>query len=206
MKKTIIVLWVLFGLGFIVINSFAGETTTEMINNWKKSASEGSPYTPFYLGYSYKNGQGVKKNLKESFRWFSIGAERGDMQAALELANMYMDGKVVKKNDNKAIDLYVKIGKSDTWHAPIARIKLLLYARNYSIGGEGVTPNKIRAKEIFKRLFEVEQFLMDKGSKEMHESVDRANSAIDNVMAILNNMSNEEKDEVLLKLKKESIK
>jgi hypothetical protein len=81
-----------------------------------------------------------------------------------------------------------------------------LYARNYSIGGEGITPNKIRAKEIFKRLFEVEQFLMDKGSKEMHESVDRANSAIDNVMAILNNMSNEEKDEVLLKLKKESIK
>jgi len=179
----------IFALGLICLVllitaslSHAEGTTAEMIQSWKDRAKQGDAYAPFQLGVSYQNGQGVKKNLVEAAKWYQIGAERGDLHAALTLADMYLKGEGVQQNEEKAIELYTKVGKSVGWYAPIARANLLVLARNYSLGGEGVKPNKTKAHAIFKRLFEIETALMDKGQAEMDKSIQKANEAADTIM------------------------
>ena len=162
--------------------SGAEGTTAQMIQSWKDKSNQGDVYAPFQLGFSYQKGQGVKKNLVEAAKWYQLGAERGDFHAALTLADMYRKGEGVQQNEEKAIEWYVKVGKSNGWDAPIARANLLVLARNYSLGGEGVKPNKTKAQALFKRLFEIEMALIERGEAEMNESVQKFNEAADTII------------------------
>jgi len=182
MRKVILLGLICWLILFTASLSHAEGTTTEMIQLWKDRAKQGDAFAPFQLGVSYQNGQGVKKNLDEAAKWYQIGAERGDLHAALTLADMYRKGEGVQQNENKAIGLYTKVGKSVGWYAPLARASLLVLARNYSLGGEGVKPNKAKAQALFKRLFEIEMALMDKGQAEMDESVKKFNEAADDII------------------------
>lgn len=173
-----LVCWMLL---FIPALSFAEGTTAGMIQLWKDRANKGSALAPFSLGYCYQHGEGVEKNLVEAAKWYSIGAERGDFQAALELAGMYLEGQGVQRNEEKAIEWYVKIGKSDGEVASMARTKLLVLARNYSLGDQGVKPNKTKARSLFERLFEVEIALMKRCQAQINESVDKFNQAMDTI-------------------------
>jgi len=168
--------------------SHAEGTTAEMIQSWKDKAKQGDAYAPFYLGASYQDGQSAKKNLVEAAKWYQLGAERGDLRAALTLADMYRKGEGVQQNEEKAIEWYVKVGKSVGWLAPQARVNLLLLARNYSLGGDGVKPNKAKAHALFKRLFEIETALMDKGQAELDESVKKFNQAADTIKNMPNDV------------------
>jgi len=178
-----LILWLICWL-ILSVPSLSGAegTTSEMIKSWKDKSNQGDAYAPFQLGFSYQKGQGVKKNLVEAAKWYQLGAERGDFHAALTLADMYLKGEGVQQNEEKAIEWYVKVGESDGWYAPVARAHLLVLARNYSLGGEGVKPNKTKAHAIFKRLFEIETALMDKGQAEMDKSIQKANEAADTIM------------------------
>ena len=143
--------------------SLAHDTTAAMMQSWKDRAKHGSATAPFQLGWSYAHGQGVEKNQVEAARWYRLGAERGDFQAALELADMYLEGVGVEKNEAKAIEWYVKVGKSESICAAMGRANLLMLARNYSLGGHGVGPDKTKASALFDRLFEVEKVIMNRG-------------------------------------------
>jgi TPR repeat protein len=189
----------LLGLGLIFclilfIPSFSGAegTTAQMIQSWKDKSNQGDVYAPFQLGFSYQKGQGVKKNLVEAAKWYQLGAERGDFHAALTLADMYRKGEGVQQNEEKAIEWYVKVGKSNGWDAPIARANLLVLVRNYSLGGEGINPNKTKAQALFKRLFEVEMALIERGEAEMNESIQKVTDAADTI----NNIPKEVFDEL----------
>ncbi len=177
---------------FIPSLSRAEGATAEMIQSWKDKVNQGDAYAPFQLGFCYQHGEGVKKNLVEAAKWYRLGAERGDFYAALTLADMYLKGEGVQQNEEKAIEWYVRVGRSGGWLAPMARVNLLALARNYSLGGEGVEPNKTKAHAIFQRLFEVEMALMERGRAEMNESVQKLNEAADTIM----NMPKDEFDEL----------
>src|SRR3989442_1075837 len=105
----VLIYWMIFLMPSL---SLAEGTTTD-IQQWEDAANHGSVFAPFQLGYSYQHGQGVKKNMVEAAKWYSLGADRGDLQAALVLAGMYLRGEGVQTNEGKAIDLYVTIGKSN---------------------------------------------------------------------------------------------
>ena len=163
-----------------------------MIQSWKDKSNQGDAYAPFQLGFSYQNGQGVKKNLVEAAKWYLLAAERGDLNAALTLADRYRNGEGVQQNEDNAIEWYVKVGKSDGWDAPIARATLLVLARNYSLSGEGVKPNKTKAHALFKCLLEVEMALIERGQAQMNESFQKFNEAADTI----NNMPKDVFDEL----------
>ncbi len=164
--------------------SHTDDKTTEMNQSLKDRANLGDANAAFQIGYSYEKGQGVKKNLVEAVKWYRMGAEKGDMQAALNLAGIYLKGVGVKKNEEKAIELYVQVGKSETWYAPLARTSLLILAKDYSLGGEALKPNKDKAHELFERLFEVETANIDRGEAQMNEAVDKFNNATNVLLKI----------------------
>lgn len=170
---------------FIPSPFLAGGTTAEMIHSWKEQTAHGDAYAPFNLGHSYQEGQGVERNLGEAAKWYRLGAERGDLLAALNLAHMYLTGEGVQKNEGEAIEWYVKVGKSDTWFAPSARANLLVLARNYSLGDQGVKPDQTKARALFKRLLEIEVALAERGKSQMDQSVWKANRAADNILKII---------------------
>ena len=154
MRLTLPIAGLVLGAMLLVpFNSFAQSTTAATIQSWKDSAKRGSVIGPYSLGYSYEHGQGVKQDLAEAVKWYSVGAERGDLQAALQLANMYLNGRGIRKDESKAIEWFVKIGQSESWFAPLARAHLLLLARNYSLGGQGIKPDMAKAHALFEHLY-----------------------------------------------------
>ena len=180
--RCVLGLGLIFWIVLFIPSLFGAEgTTDQMIQSWKDKSNQGDVYAPFQLGFSYEKGQGVKKNVVEAAKWYQFGAERGDFHAALTLADMYRKGEGVQQNEEKAIEWYVKVGKSDGWNAPMARVNLLILARNYSLGGKGVKPNKTKAQALFKHLFEVEMALIERGQSQMNESVQKFNEAADTI-------------------------
>lgn len=67
-------------------------------------------------GWKFLVGKGVKKDLSEAFKWFSLAAESGNMEAQSVLALMYEKGNGVDADKSKAIYWYgvaAKQGESD---------------------------------------------------------------------------------------------
>jgi TPR repeat protein len=58
-----------------------------------------------WLGAVYKNGMGVKANGEEALRWSKRGAELGSGASAQNIAEMYSDGKFLKR-DTKQVDAW----------------------------------------------------------------------------------------------------
>ncbi|KAF7731977.1 ERAD-associated protein [Apophysomyces ossiformis] len=63
------------------------------------------------LGRMYWRGEGVEPNVNEAHRWFEVGSELGNPVALNGLGMMYLDGIVVPKNRDKAIE-YFKLAAS----------------------------------------------------------------------------------------------
>ena len=172
--KRVLIFGLVFGAFFFQVCSSFAISDTEFIRVEKDRANKGSALAAYQLGYVYQNGKGVKQDLIEAAYWYQMGAEKGDLLAALQLADMYRKGEGVQKNEQKAIDLYVKVGKGEGEIAAIGRLNLLSLARDYSIGGEGVKPNKKEARALFSRLFEIEQSIMQRGQAQMEQSANKA--------------------------------
>ncbi len=58
----------------------------------------------------YRLGNGVQKNDEESAKWYKLSAD-GGFSASVNLANIYADGKGVKKDIKKAVSLYKDAAK-----------------------------------------------------------------------------------------------
>jgi len=179
-----LICWIIFSTAS---PSLSQNTTAAMIQSWKDRANQGSAFAPFQLGHSYAHGQGVEKNLVEAARWYRLGAERGDFQAALMLADIYLQGIGVEKNETKAVELYVKVGKSESICASMGRLSLLMLAAKYSLGGQGVEPDKTQARALFERLFEVESVIMDRDKAKMDESSEKFDEALDTIRKMMPN-------------------
>ena len=177
-----LICWIIFSTAS---PSLSQDTTAAMIQSWKDRANQGSAFAPFQLGHSYAHGQGVEKNLVEAARWYRLGAERGDFQAALMLADMYLKGVGVDKNEAEAIKWYVEVGKSESICAAMGRLSLLMLAAKYSLGGQGVEPDKTQARALFDRLFEVESAIMDREQAKIQKSSEKFDEALDTIKKMM---------------------
>jgi len=69
-------------------------------------AARGDQVAQYQLAVLYRNGQGVKANPKEAFRWMKKSALQGYNRAQFSLGVFYEEGVGVKKNNQEAILWY----------------------------------------------------------------------------------------------------
>lgn len=62
----------------------------------------------YQLGRLFQNGDGVPKNLRESYKWFLEAAGRGHCDAMYQLGLCYQFGHGITKDIEKAASLYAK--------------------------------------------------------------------------------------------------
>ena len=72
--------------------------------SWYKKAYQNNHYeAAYYLGFIYQTIDEVK-NLEEAIKWYEIAVEYNNGRAAYNLAYLYLDGSVVAKDNDKALE------------------------------------------------------------------------------------------------------
>ncbi|BDW93624.1 hypothetical protein MACH07_24560 [Flagellimonas marinaquae] len=69
-----------------------GKGSKNSMKNFEIASKMGFTRAKTYLGYSYKNGWGVQKDLQESLYWIRQAAEEGDDNAIYTLGYYYLKG------------------------------------------------------------------------------------------------------------------
>ncbi len=83
----------------------------QFITKIKSSAEQGDSEAQFMLGVMYHNGEGVKQDFKESFKWFKKSALQNNKYAECNLGAMYALGQGVKIDATNAIKWLNKSGE-----------------------------------------------------------------------------------------------
>ena len=90
------------------------------------------------LGFLYKNGKGVERNLRTAEQWFRKAADQGSSRAQNNLGNMYLQGIGVEQNDQLAAEWFRRASLQDN-HRAQYRLGMLYLL------GRGVQRNPIEA-------------------------------------------------------------
>ena len=83
----------------------------QFITKIKNSAEQGDSEAQFMLGVMYYNGDGVKQDFKEAFKWFKKSALQNNKYAECNLGAMYALGQGVKIDATNAIKWLNKSGE-----------------------------------------------------------------------------------------------
>ena len=102
------------------------------------------------IGVCYRDGLGVKKDMKKAIHWFEKAADRNYDNACVSLGDLYYYGQSVKQDYKKAFELYNRALRRDL---PDAQYRLGLC--NYY--GHGIKQNKVKAVEWFKKAAEQQE-------------------------------------------------
>ena len=105
---------------------------------------EGDTEAWWDIGVCYRDGLGVKKDMKKALQWFEKAANRNYDNACVSLGDLYYYGQEVKQDYKKAFELYSRALRRNL---PDAQYRLGLC--NYL--GHGTKQNKTLAVEWFKK-------------------------------------------------------
>ena len=86
--------------------AFKNKDYLSSFNEFSPLAEEGDNLAQFFLGYLYKNGLSVEKNLDQAIKWYELSAKKGNPYAQNNLALMYEKGIGFSINLEKAFKLY----------------------------------------------------------------------------------------------------
>ena len=72
---------------------------------------DNSPYlnSTFYLGRLYLKGLGVSKDIKKGLRFIKEASDGNVIEALLEMAKIYEEGRYIEKNLKSALNNYIKL-------------------------------------------------------------------------------------------------
>jgi TPR repeat protein len=159
------------------------------LNTFYSLAKKDDAKAQFNVGLIYANGKGVQKDLSEAKKWYEKAAKQGNgpaqynlallyhaagetdahgyekaveagiIQAYNNLAALYMEGKGVKQDQQKAFELFQKAASMGNSSAQVN--VAVLYA-----WGEGITHDKMKAYDNFKKA-------LISGKSEASEYLDR---------------------------------
>jgi len=83
------------------------QSNTQAVKNYKIAANKGVKKSQLKLAEIYKKGLlGIKKNQKESFKWYLLLAEGGDTSVAFDVAYAYANGDGTNVNYEEAVRWY----------------------------------------------------------------------------------------------------
>ena len=97
-----------WNIRYATVRSDDTEYSGLVFDELKPLAEHGSVRAQFYLGWCYKYGEGVKKDLAKAVEWLRQAAERGYAPAQNSLGFCYEYGDGVEKDLKKAIEWYTK--------------------------------------------------------------------------------------------------
>lgn len=83
-------------------------------DKWKQASEAGNNYATYQLSYLYQTGQGVSADAQKSLQLIQQSANKGLAQAQYELAQHYLQGDIVNKNETLA--LYWMQSAADSKH------------------------------------------------------------------------------------------
>lgn len=105
-----------FDIGFSYIDGRYGnlKSGVEMFKWLKRAAEQGHSSAAYYVGSAYAGNAkvfenqptGVEVNARDAELWLQKAAKEGGMGAIMDLASMYMEGRVVERNISQAIYWY----------------------------------------------------------------------------------------------------
>ena len=72
---------------------------------YEKASKQGDYYALCNVGYCYKDGIGVTKNIEKAIECYKKASENGEERGTFELANCYYNGIGYAKNVSKAVEL-----------------------------------------------------------------------------------------------------
>ena len=100
-----------WGVGYYHYNGLGGATQDyEEAFKWlTKAANRYHSGAQYYVGYMYKEGQGVGKNKAKALEWFMKAVEYNHPWATLEVAQCYENGDGVERNITTAMNYYKKV-------------------------------------------------------------------------------------------------
>lgn len=78
-------------------------TSSISLDELTKNAQQGDANSQYALGCCYDTGNGVRKNLKESYRWFLSAATQGHILANLMAGKAHITGRGAEKNEEMAL-------------------------------------------------------------------------------------------------------
>jgi TPR repeat protein len=74
--------------------------TKTKLEKYKEDAKNGDADAQYNLGQMFRNGEGVKQNIKEVLRLFRLSAKQGHTRAQNSLGFMIDEGIGIRKNKN----------------------------------------------------------------------------------------------------------
>lgn len=80
--------------------------SNKRITALRASASHGNPKAQYALGVLYESGQGLKKNSRHAFQWYSKAADQGLPEAQTALGRFYADSGGGMHDDREAVQWY----------------------------------------------------------------------------------------------------
>ena len=133
-------------LFYLGLSYYEKENYSEALIWFEECAEEGDVYCQNNLGHMYDSGLGEEDKIKALY-WFSKASMQDILPHPItSLANMYIEGEVVKQSYSKAFQLYEKAAARDFDRAIYALG--LMYEK-----GEGTAHNYKKAKELYLKAF-----------------------------------------------------
>ena len=77
-------------------------------NSFKQACDQNNALGCYYVGLSYFYGDGVRKNLEESFKFYNKSCENNNSNGCNALGELYQKGKGTKQDLKKAKEFYGK--------------------------------------------------------------------------------------------------
>lgn len=116
----------------------------ELVNTHDSLANNGTLFSAMLLAHCCRNGIGMEKNAQKAFHYYSLAADRGNVEASYYCGKMLYDGKTVAADHNQGFSLMLRA--ADKGHA----------AAQYEIAGayltgKGVEKDASRAVEWYTR-------------------------------------------------------
>ena len=97
-----------WNIKYATVRSDNEEFSGLVFDELKPLAEQGSLRAQFYLGWCYKYGEGVKKDIAKAVEWLTKAAEQSYAPAQNALGFCYEYGDGVEKDLKKAIEWYTK--------------------------------------------------------------------------------------------------
>lgn len=101
----------IFFLSLLFYFSLFAEYKQESITTIKEQAQKGDAYYQGLLGFHLRKGDQLKKDFETACKWLKLSAEQQNPIGLYNLAVLYESGNFVKKDKNKAKELYQKAFK-----------------------------------------------------------------------------------------------
>lgn len=122
----------------------------------KKSAEAGYPTAQLNLFLHYWNGEVVEKDTCEAISWLNKAADQNHPEALFTLAGLIEEGKISKKPQEDAEDLYLRCMKAGSADKSLCNMSAFNYARLRTQKSDCIGP-LTGAADLLQRCYEAEE-------------------------------------------------